>query len=107
MIAEVHREGKIHRQEYEKGIATTEVRVAGKTKKPVVPKPPKAAAPAVKTFSKEFYTVKEGDTLADIAKNLLGSTKYKNRFYAVNKALDLEFTGDLIYTGMRLRVPKL
>lgn len=81
--------------------------VAGKTKKPVVPKPPKAAAPAVKTFSKEFYTVKEGDTLADIAKNLLGSTKYKNRFYAVNKALDLEFTGDLIYTGMRLRVPKL
>ena len=81
--------------------------VAGKTKKPVVPKPPKAAAPAVKTFSKEFYTVKEGDTLADIAKNLLGSTKYKNRFYAVNKALDLEFTGDLIYTGMRLRAPKL
>ena len=33
MIAEVHREGKIHRQEYEKGIATTEVRVVGETKK--------------------------------------------------------------------------
>ena len=81
--------------------------VAEKTKKRAAPNPPKAAAPAAKTLPKDFYTVKKDDTLAGIAEKLLGSTKYKNRFYAVNKALDLEFTGDLIYTGMRLRVPKL
>ena len=81
--------------------------VAEKTKKRAVPNSPRAAAPAAKTSPKEFYTVKKGDTLAGIAKSLLGSTKYKNRFYTVNKALDLEFTGDLLYTGMRLRVPKL
>ena len=81
--------------------------VAGKTKKQAVPNPPKAAAAATKTLPRAFYTVKKGDTLAGIAKSLLGSTKYKNRFYAVNKTLDLEFTGDLLFAGMRLRVPKL
>ncbi len=80
--------------------------VAGKTKKPVVSNPPKAAA-AAKTSPRKFYTVKKDDTLAGIAEKLLGSTKYKDRFYAVNKALELEFTGDLLQVGMRLRVPKL
>ena len=81
--------------------------VAGKTKKQAVPNPPRAAAAATKALPREFYTVKKDDTLAGIAQKLLGSTKYKNRFYAVNKALSLEFTGDVLYTGMRLRVPKL
>jgi nucleoid-associated protein YgaU len=90
-----------------KAVKKPKKQVAGKTKKQVVPNPPRAAAAATKTLPKAFYTVKKGDTLAGIAKSLLGSTKYKNRFYAVNKTLDLEFTGDLLFAGMRLRVPKL
>ena len=81
--------------------------VAGKTKKQAVPTPPKAAAAATKTSPRAFYTVKKNDTLGGIAKKLLGSTKYKDRFYAVNKNLHLEFTGDLLQVGMSLRVPKL
>ncbi len=81
--------------------------VAKKTKKQAVPAPSKAAAAATKTSPRGFYTVKKNDTLAGIAKSLLGSTKYKDRFYAVNKALELEFTGDVLQVGMRLRVPKL
>jgi nucleoid-associated protein YgaU len=64
-----------------------------KPQAPVAPKPP------------SHYVVKKGDTLSAISERLLGSSRYTNKFYEVNKSLGLEYTE--LHVGTRLRVPKL
>ena len=66
-------------------------------------KPP--AATIAKVPRPGFYTVKKGDTLSTIAERLLGSSRHTNKFFEVNKGMDLEYT--VLHVGMRLRVPKL
>jgi len=50
-----------------------------------------------------FYTVKRGDTLLQIARDQLGSTRHVDKLKKANKHLDLDFSAPVV--GTRLRIP--
>lgn len=62
------------------------------------------AAEQVKVLDGKLYTVKDGDTLSDIARKQLGSTKRWNEIYELNR----ERISDpsRLYVGTTLRLPK-
>ena len=69
--------------------------------------PAPSVAPAVKPPAPKgtpgFYTVKPGDSLMQIAKDQLGSTRHVGKLKQANKHLDLDFVD--LTVGTRLRLP--
>ncbi len=53
----------------------------------------------------QFYTVKSGDSLSKIAKNLLGDGNKWPKIFEANK--EVIKNPDLIYPGQQLRIPKI
>ncbi len=84
--------------------------------KPVAPKPatpaatttaasatkPPVAQPA--TVQQEYYTVKSGDSLSKIAKQLYGDSQLWNRIFEANK--DQIKDANLIQPGQKLKIPR-
>lgn len=63
-------------------------------------------APAPEPEEKtEFYTVKKGDYLSKIAKNLYGNANKYNLIFEANREVIKD--PDLIYPGQQLRIPKI
>jgi nucleoid-associated protein YgaU len=63
-----------------------------------------AATPAAAQKAAEFYTVKKGDTLSEIAQRFYGDPNQYHRIFAANKPM-LE-DPDKIYAGQVLRIPE-
>jgi nucleoid-associated protein YgaU len=64
-------------------------------------KPP-VAQPA--TVQQEYYTVKSGDSLSKIAKQLYGDAQQWNRIFEANK--DQIKDANLIQPGQKLKIPR-
>ncbi|MGB3621150.1 peptidoglycan-binding protein LysM [Ketobacter sp. MCCC 1A13808] len=58
----------------------------------------------VSTESAQFYTVKAGDTLSQIAKETLGQANYYMKIFEANKPMLSD--PDKIYVGQSLRIPQ-
>lgn len=69
---------------------------------PATPPGAAPAAPAAQTASR-FYTVKKGDTLSAISKEVYGKAGLYNRIFEANRPLLSH--PDKIYPGQSLRIP--
>ena len=55
--------------------------------------------------SREFYVVKEGETLQSISENLYGTNKHWYKIFTTNES-EIDWY-DTIYVGQKLKLPKL
>ena len=69
----------------------------------VTPLATPSVTPAAPKGTPGFYTVKSGDSLLQIAKDQLGSTRHVDKLKKANKHLDLDFLD--LTVGTRLRLP--
>jgi nucleoid-associated protein YgaU len=74
---------------------------AGTNNPSTATKPP-VAQPT--TVQQEFYTVKSGDSLSKIAKQLYGDAQQWNRIFEANK--DQIKDANLIQPGQKLKIPR-
>ena len=90
-----------------KAPAASEVNVASALSSESRAAPAPSASPAVKPSAPKgtpgFYTVKSGDSLMQIARDQLGSTRHVDKLKQANKHLDLDFVE--LTVGTRLRLP--
>ena len=88
-------------------VATSEVNVASTLNSESRAAPPPSATPVAPPPAPKgtpgFYTVKSGDSLMQIAKDQLGSTRHVDKLKQANKHLDLDFVD--LTVGTRLRLP--
>src|SRR5437868_4897679 len=73
----------------------------GTANQPTANKPP-VAQPT--TVQQEYYTVKSGDSLSKIAKQLYGDAQQWNRIFEANR--DQIKDANLIQPGQKLKIPR-